>query len=438
MKGRLFLVGGFLAAIALGTFLLMLPASHPEHVVRPFGDALFTACSAVCITGLTVVDVAHGLSRFGQGVLLALVQLGCVGIMTLGTFFLVALGRRLSLSNEFSLSNAYGTTGVRGLRGLVLWVVLSMFFFEAVGATLLNLRLHDGYRSYFYAVMSYCNAGFSLDPDSIAVFGNEPLVLVVMGCLTIVGGLGFFVVYNIFTIRFWRRGLPSRGRLTLHTRTVLVGTFGLLLVTALLFLAFEWNGTLAAFPGVEKGAVAFFQSVTPRTCGFTVVPVAEMHPATRLLSEILMFIGAAPGGAGGGVKLTTLFVFFAIVAAMYRGRSEVTLSKRTLPADVVRESLVVIFFFAALIAVAMMFLLATESGRAGLAFENLLYETVSAVTTTGLTVGDTTSRLSDAGRVVIMVCMFFGRLGALTVVLLVAGQDEPQTIRYPKEDLVIG
>lgn len=432
------IVLGFLGAIFAGTVLLMLPVSSAAHVwMKPF-DALFTACSAVCITGLTVIDVGTSLSRFGHCVLLFLVQLGCVGIMTLGTFFLVVVGRRLSLSSEFSLMNAYGASGVRGWRGLVVWVVLSMTAIELLGMCALHAcRPEAGWFSaYFFSVMAFCNAGFSLEPGSLAAFGQSPGVLLVLGVLVILGGLGFIVIYNLCTIQFWRRNLVKRGRISLHTRVVLLATVLFLVGMFVFFLAMEWRGSLAPFGLREKFVVAFFQSVTPRTCGFTVIPLEGLHAATRFVSELLMFVGAAPGGAGGGIKVTTLAVFVVTLLAICRGRRDTVLFRRAISESVVREAIVIVMVFALMISLAMTVLLVSDGDT--LSFENLLFETVSAVSTTGLSCGTTTASLSSTGRVVLMLCMFCGRLGALVVVLLIGGQEERVTIRYPKEELVVG
>ena len=452
MKPRHLVVLGFLGAVLLGAFLLMLPVSSPSHTWMKPMDALFTACSAVCITGLTVVDVGVELSRFGQCVMLALVQLGCVGLMTLGTFFLVLMGRRLSLASEFSLANAYGVSGIHGLRGLIVWVVFSMLAIEALGTVVLYHLFAAGadaagamvpegtlwFRAYFYSVMAFCNAGFSLDPGSLAAFQAKPLVLLTMGMLVIVGGFGFLVIYNLCTIQFWRRNRMKRGRLSLHTRVVLSVSAGFLVFMFAAVLALEWDRALEPFAWAEKLAIAFFQAVTPRTCGFTVVPVHEMHPATRFLSEVLMFIGAGPGGAGGGIKVTTFTVFAVTLLAICRGRNETVLFKRTVPEPIVREAIVIVTVFAALVTLGMTVLLISDGGNEAQSFETLLFETVSAVSTTGLSCGSTTVSLSMVGRVTLMLCMFGGRLGALAVVLLISGQDSHTSIRYPREELVVG
>jgi len=450
MKARWFVVLGFLGAILAGSFLLWLPMSSASGRSLPVADALFTACSAVCITGLSVIEPGVALSRFGQCVLLCLVQLGCMGLMTLGTFFLLVAGRRLSLASEFTLRNAYGTSGVRGLRGLVLWVVFSTLLIEGVGAWVLHalfVRTPVGsatppgelwFQSYYYAVMSFCNAGFSYFPNSLSVFAHQSWVLITMGLLVIMGGLGFLVIYNLCTFQFWRRNLVKRGRLSLHTRVVLVASGLLLAFMFVVFVGLEWRHALAAFPLNERMAVAFFQAVTPRTCGFTVVPVSEMQPATRFISEVLMFIGAAPGGAGGGIKITTLAVFAVTLMAICRGRRETVIYRRTVPEATVREAIVIMMVFAAMIVVGMTALLLIEGKNARLGFEDLLFEITSAVSTTGLSCGDTTTSLSLASRLVVMAAMFGGRLGALAVVLLIGGEEEVSSIRYPREELVVG
>lgn len=448
MKCKWLIVFGFLGAILLGAVLFMLPISSPTHTWMRPGDALFTACSAVCITGLTVVDVGRDLSCFGQAVLLCLVQLGCAGIMTCATFFLVVVGRRISLASEFTLMNAYGVSGVRGFRSLVVWVVAAMFVIEVLGTLLLwfqftldqpiQAALLNGrawYRAYFFAVMAFCNAGFSLDPGSIAGFQNQPFVIVTMGVLVILGGVGFLVIYNLCTVKFWRRNLMKRGRLTLHARVVLQWTFLFSLLMFVLFYLLEWKGALTDYAPSSRPAIAFFQAVTPRTCGFTVVPVEDLHPAMRFLSEVMMFIGAAPGGAGGGIKITTFAVFLTTLLAICRGNRDTVMFRRAVPEAVVREAIVIVIVFGALVTCAMTVLLVSEEG---LSFEYLLFETVSAVSTTGLSCADTTVSLSAVGRAVIMVCMFCGRLGAIAIVMLIGGQDERITIRYAKEELVVG
>ena len=319
MKRRSTIALGFLALIAVGALALASPLARASGEWGDVGTSLFTACSAVCVTGLTVVDIGQEFTRLGQVVLLALVEVGCLGLMTCSTFLLVAIGRRLSLSREFSLMNAYGVAEVQGLRGLILWVVGSMAVVEGVGAALLYFRLHDWYLAVFYSVMSFCNAGFGVLPGSLAGFADDPCVIGVSAVETILGGIGFLVIYNLCTFKFLRRKFGGRGRLSLHAAVVIRFTLYLLALTFAAFLAIEWNESLAGFGAGKKLWVAFYHAVTPRTCGFTVIPTESLQPLTRHIYEALMFIGGAPGSAAAGIKVTTLAVLIASLRAMCRG-----------------------------------------------------------------------------------------------------------------------
>jgi len=428
---------GFLALIVIGAILLWMPWARASGTYGNFSTSLFTACSAVCVTGLTVVDVGAEFTREGQIVLLTLVEIGCLGLMTCGTFLLIAIGRRLSLSREFSLMNAYGVAEIHGLRSLICWVIGSMVVIEGLGAAVLYMRLHDVYPSVFYSIMGFCNAGFSLHPDSLATFQDDPWIVLTLALETILGGIGFLVIYNLCTFRFLRRSSGGKGRLSLHTRVVLRFTFWLLAVAFAVFLLVEWNGTLAAYPFFKKLYVAFYQAMTPRTCGFCIIPTETLHPLTRLVYEFLMFIGGAPGSAAAGIKVTTLAVLVYTLTAMWRGEQETVVYQRVVPYDIVRESIVIVMVSILFIALVIAALFVTERGG-GIPSDALFFEAVSAITTTGLSVGDTTRRLTVEGRFVIMVAMFLGRLGALSVVMMIGDRESKRHIRYPSEELVVG
>lgn len=437
MNGRASIALGFLGLIFIGAILLSLPWMRTAGTVGDFMTSLFTACSAVCVTGLSVVDIASEYTRTGQIVLLVLVEVGCLGLMTCGTFLLVAIGRRLSLAREFSLMNAYGVAQVHGLKGLIYWVVGSMLTIEGLCTLVLYVHSHDVYSSIFYSVMSFCNAGFSLYADSLAPFADDPYVLMTLAIETILGGIGFLVIYNLCTFRFLRRISGGKGRLTLHTRVVLHFTAFFLIVAFAIFLLLEWNLTLAQFPWTKKLYIAFYQAVTPRTCGFSVVPTESLHSLTRLVYEVLMFVGGAPGSAAAGIKVTTLAVLVYTLTAMCRGEQETQIADRVVPHDIVRESIVIFMAIVAFITVVTGALFVTES-NSHLASDALFFEAVSAITTTGLSMGDTTCSLSPAGRVVIMIAMFLGRLGALTVVMMIGDREAKRFVRYPIEELVVG
>lgn len=440
MNARASVALGFLALIAVGALLLACPWARADGRWGEALPSLFAAFSSVCVTGLTVENTAAW-SRPGQIVLLALVEIGCLGLMTCGTFLLVAVGRRLSLSREFSLMDAYGTAKIKGLKGLVCWTVGSMLAIEALGAVALWFRTRDIYESVFFSVMGFCNAGFSLYGDSLARYAGDAPFLLVMAAETILGGIGFLCIYNLCTCCAGNGGLARKRRLSLHTRIVLKWTAAFLALTFAMFLVLEWNGALAQYSTAEKLAIGFYQSVTPRTCGFTVTPVESLEPLTRLGYAMLMFIGGAPGSAAAGMKLTTFAVLLHTCAAMCRGDGETVIMKHTVGPAVVRESIVIFVALAALATLVTGALLATEAAavKSGAAKpEALFFEAVSAVTTTGLSIGDTTRSLSSAGRCVLMAAMFAGRLGALTVVMLIGGREGSGRLRHPAGEVVVG
>jgi len=453
MKKRSSFAFGFLALIFLGALLLSAPWSRNAGVWGDYSAALFTATSAVCVTGLTVVDIAREYTLAGQITLIVLVEVGCLGLIAFGTFLMIAIGRRLSLSSEFTLMNAYGIEQVQGLKGLICWVVGSMVVIEGIGACALYHRFQDWYLSVFYSVMGFCNAGFGVLPGSLASFANDPYVLLVEAALTILGGIGFLVIFNLCTFWFLRRRSGGKGRLSLHSRVVLRFTCYLLVIAFGMFLALEWNGVLKEYPFWQKLYVGFYQSVTPRTCGYCVTPTEALQPLTRLCYEVLMFIGGAPGSAAAGIKVTTLAVLIYTLRAMCRGEHETIISKRVISFDTMRESIIIFVALITLVVVTMGMLLLTESGNpvffptggsataAGRLVSGpgaLFFEAVSAITTTGLSCGDTTASLSANGRLVIMAAMFLGRLGALSVVMMIGDRETVNHIRYPNEELVVG
>ena len=437
MRGRMSILLGFLAVITVGAIVLASPWARMEGTWGDWSNAAFTSCSAVCVTGLSVVEIGQEYTTAGQIVLIVLVEIGALGLMVLGTFFLVAIGRRLSYANEFSLMNAYGVAEVRGVRGLVLWIFGSMMVIESVGAGLLYYRFHDWYVSIFYSVMSFCNAGFSIYPESLARFAADPFVLFVLAAETILGGIGFLVIYNICTFKFLRRKSGARGRLSLHSKVVLRVSLYLTLFAFLVFLACEWTGALKDYWWGQRLWVAFYQAVTPRSCGFTVIPLESLRVPTIELYEWMMFIGGAPGSVAAGIKVTTFAVIVYTILAMCRGEQETVISRRVISYDVVRESIVIVVAMLLLSALVYGVLVGVEPCTAESDWR-LFFEALSAVTTTGLSIGDTTANLTPVGRVVIMVGMFCGRLGALTVVLLIGARESKRHVRYPSEELVVG
>lgn len=446
LKPQWLIAGAFAGTILIGTVLLMTPWASATRQWTNVLTALFTATSACCVTGLAVVDMGTHFSFFGQIVILSLIQFGGIGIMTLGTFLLVLVGRRLSVQNEFVLINSFGIEDVRGLPSLLRRSLLFTLVFEGAGAAILAWRYigagytteHAAYYGIFHSVSAYCNAGFALHSDSLISFQSDPLYLGTICALIVFGGLGFLVIYNLSSFKFWRRNRKTRGRVSLHTRLVLVTTGLLLLSSTLLFLATDWNGAFAGMSTETKLTSAIFSAVSPRTAGFNVVPMESFSVAGRFLHIPLMFIGGAPGSTAGGIKITALVVLLLTIAAMLRGRRETHLNDRTIPLAVVREATVI--FALSIFAVLFFFslLLLTEAPTVGTdVSDRLLFETVSAFGTVGLSL-DTTPNLTSAGRLIIILCMFIGRIGPLTAALVIGTQEVGQRIRYPEEEVVVG
>lgn len=443
-------VRAFAAAILLGTLLLCLPWSSAHGTWTGPLTALFTATSATCVTGLVVVDTGSFFSPFGQVVILLLIQAGGLGIMTLGTFLLILTGRRLDIEDEFVLIDSLGYDRIRGLPSLLRRTVLFTLIFEAAGAVILTHRLQTAHHvpfpaalwsGVFHSVSAFCNAGFSLYSDNLCSLRGDPVILLTIAALLVLGGLGFLVIYDLSCIRFWRRNRLTRGRLSLHTKVVLKTTAILVAGGWILVALLEWHNTLSPLPVRDKLVASLFHSVTPRTAGFNAVDMALVHPATLFLTMLLMFIGGSPCSTAGGIKTTTLAILSRVTLAMTRGKAAVESHGRTIGDRVVREALSIFILGAVLVLAAFGALLAMEHPplivRGTSLADELLFETISAFGTVGLSTGITAS-LSAAGKAVIMLVMFIGRVGPLTLALIVGRRPARQAIRLPEEELIVG
>ncbi|MCP4545866.1 MAG: hypothetical protein GY835_05290 [bacterium] len=438
-----FVVLGFLSLILLGAFLLMLPAAT-RGVELGFVDALFTSVSATCVTGLTVVETGSVFTSFGLGVLFLLFQIGGLGILTVTSFFALLLSRDLGTRERLAISENFGTSGFRGLRGLILRLVSFTFVIEALGALLLHLTAGpqlgaDSARlgsAVFHAVSAFCNAGFSLYPDSLTGFIPQPAALFTVAGLIMIGGLGFLLCFELLgrtRLIGVRRLRGKRRRLSLQGRLVLIASLVLWIVGTLMFLYAEWNGALAEHTGGEKLLMAFFQSVTSRTAGFEIFPQTELSPAGTFGTTLLMFIGAAPGSTGGGIKVVTIVLTILLLHSFFRGRTRVDLAGRTIPETVIREALAVISAALFLVFGAIMALLLVE----GTPLAATIFEAVSAFATVGLSTG-LSAELGDFGKLMLALLMFCGRVGLLTVALGVSGGLSERKYRLPEEGVMIG
>lgn len=424
--------------------MLSLPVSAAAGHHVALIDALFTSVSAVCVTGLVTVDTAVDLSVFGQAVVLVLIQAGGLGYMTLSTVFAAALGRSVTLQERLTLQEALNAQNMEGLvrfAGTVLKLTLAI---EGIGALLLALRwwpsLGAGqalWYGLFHSVSAFNNAGFALWSDSLVSWRGDLTVNLVITALVIAGGLGFFVWAEVLGAR------TRRVRLSVHTRLVLAATAVLLTIGTVALLALEaGNGrTLGPLSWGDRLLAAWFQSVTARTAGFNTIDIGAMTPAALFVMMALMFIGAAPGGTGGGVKITTFSITMAALWATVRGADETVIFKRRLAAEVVAKAFFIsLIAFVALNVVAWLVLL--SEGRDLL---KTLFETTSAFGTVGLSMGEDgapvslSAFFSPTGKLLIMVMMFTGRIGPLTLAIALARRSAGRArLQYPEGKILIG
>ncbi|MBI4276830.1 MAG: Trk family potassium uptake protein [Armatimonadetes bacterium] len=430
---------GFASVILAGGILLSLPIASSTGQGTPFLDALFTATSATCVTGLVVVDTADHYSRFGQLVILALIQLGGLGYMAAATLLALLFGRRIGLQGRLALQEAYGLDRPGGVVRLTRSILLITLVIEGTGAALLALRwipefgLGKGiYYGIFHAVSAFNNAGFDLMGGfrSLTGYVNDTAVNLIITSLIIVGGLGYIVLLELPSLR-----RPGR-RPSLHAMIVLVTTFGLIAAGTVLILLLEGRNpnTLGRLSWPGRLLAAYFQSVTPRTAGFNTVDIGKMSEPALFIVVALMFIGASPGGTGGGIKTTTFSSLFAPILAVVRGYQDADLFSRRIPPLVIYKALTIV-----LISIAFVFTMAVAltlvQPKAG--FLPALLEIVSAFGTVGLSTG-ITPHLPAAGKIIVMLTVFGGRVGLLTLVLALRGRQRRVLVRYPEESVLVG
>lgn len=435
----------FALFILAGAAFLMSPFCSPGRPLR-FIDALFTATSAACVTGLTVLDTGKDLSRIGQIVVLVLIQVGGLGIMTMSTVFLLVAGRRPSLGARMVVQDTFTHRGDRDVRSMILDVVRFTLVIELCGATLLLARFGGMYPmgealylSIFHSVSAFCNAGFSTFSNNLEGFVGDPLVSLTVAVLIVCGGIGFLVLREL-KLLFRGRGRANRC-LSLHSRLVLVTSGALIGGGSLLILLMEWGNTLAGLSVGEKLLASFFQAVTPRTAGFNTLPIGSMANQTLMLMVILMFIGASSGSTGGGIKTGTFATLVVMGVSRLLGYPEPKAFGRTISPGSVARAMSVTMVCAAVVLLGTLLLQMTEVGSspspgARGRFLELLFEVVSAFGTVGLSTG-VTPALTDGGKLLIVLIMFMGRLGPLVMAVAVARQRTVR-FRFAEESIMIG
>jgi potassium uptake TrkH family protein len=428
----------FLAVITAGTVLLMLPVARAGPGVADPLTALFTATSAVCVTGHIVVDTATYWSPFGQAVILGLIQVGGFGIMTAATLLALIVQRRLGLADRLAAQAETKAIGLGDLRGVVVRIAVAVGLCESVVALLLIGRFWVGYgdplgeavwRGWFHAISAFNNAGFALFSDNLMGFVSDWWLNLPVMAAVVVGGLGFPVLFELLR----RAGRPRAW--TIHTRITVIGTATLLVLGFAATLALEWGnpGTLGPLGAADKALAAAFQSVTSRTAGFNTLDIGAMHPETWAVVDVLMFIGGGSAGTAGGIKVTTFFLLGYVIWSEIQGEREVVVGRRRVSGATVRQALSVALLGVATVALATIALLMLTDES----LDRVLFESVSAFGTVGLSTG-ITAGLPAAGQLVLVALMFVGRVGTITAASALALRASHRLYRYPEERPIVG
>ncbi|WP_327165485.1 TrkH family potassium uptake protein [Streptomyces zaomyceticus] len=436
-------VMAFGAVILLGAFLLMLPVSSEEGGATGFVTALFTSTSAVCVTGLVVVDTGTYWSGFGEGVILALIQVGGFGIMTMASLLALLVSGKLRLRMQLTAAAETKSFGIGDVRRVLLGVAGTTLAVELAVGGWLALRFRFGYdqpiaesaySGLFHAVSAFNNAGFGLHIDSLTPYAQDPWVTLPIALAVILGGLGFPVLLELLRHRT-RRRLTGRRTWSLHTRMTLVTTLVLLMTGTVLTCLLEWTnpGTLGRFDWDEKLLNGFFHSAMSRTAGFNAIDIGAMEASTLLMTCTLMFIGGGSAGTAGGIKVTTFAVLAAAIWAEVQGEPNSTVMGRRLAPHVLRQALTVALLAVGLVIGATLALLTVSSAP----MEAVLFEAVSAFGTVGLSTG-ITADFPDSGQLVLILLMFVGRLGPVTLVSALALRERTRRYQLPEERPVIG
>lgn len=432
------IAAGFAAAIVAGTGLLSLPAATRSGEGAELSDALFTATSAVCVTGLITVDTGSYWSGFGQAVILLLIQAGGLGIMTLATLFTVLLSRRIGLRARFLAQAETKSLSLSDLRGVVRRIVVFSLLSEVVVAIVLTIRFATAYRQpiasalydgVFHAISAFNNAGFSTHADSLVGYVTDPWITLTIAAAVILGGLGFPVVFEL--TRTWRR--PAFWSVT--TRITIVLTVALLAAGTVVLTIAEYSNpaTLGQLDGPQKLLAGFFASAMTRTAGFNSVDIGALRPESLLASDVLMFIGGGSAGTAGGIKITTFGLLAFVLWSEMRGETNVNVGYRRIPASNQRQALAVVLLSAGAVVVATFILLTVTPYR----LDVVLFEVISAFGTVGLSTG-ITGDLPPQADILLVVLMFAGRIGPLTLASALALRDRNRRFELPEERTIVG
>jgi trk system potassium uptake protein len=432
----LLLIYSFAALIILGAIFLMLPVSSKTGNFTPPIDAFFSAASAACVTGLTVVDTGTYWSSFGQVVLLILFQIGGLGFITAATMLFIGINRKFGLRERLAISETIGIDRLGGALGIVVKLAIFSLVIEVLGTVIFYFRFSSAgvgaplWTAVFHAVSAFNNCGMDLLGNFKSLVGcqDDAIILLVTAILIIIGGIGYLVIADII-------GKRSFNRLTLDSKIVLVTTLSLLIIGTAFILSFEYSNptTFGQLSFPEKILVAFFQAVSPRTAGFTAVDIGSLKQVTLFFVMFLMFIGGAAGSTAGGVKVNTLGILVLTVRSLFRGSNDVDAFNRRLVSSTVYRAITLFLLYLVILAVIVLILSITEK----FPLDKLLFESFSALSTVGLSTG-ITPLLSGPGKIVILLAMFCGRLGPLTLIVYLAHRHQRADIGYPQENIRLG
>ncbi|MEG4325478.1 TrkH family potassium uptake protein [Microcoleus sp. AT3-A2] len=435
---------GFLAVITVGALLLMMPFSTIDGTWSDPITALFTSTSAVCVTGLSVVDIGKYYSFWGQLCLLLLVEIGALGYMTATTILLLLLGRRFGLKEKIALQQSLDKSGLAGVVQLVQSILATTVVFQLTGVFLLmsvfvpQYGFKDGlWSAIFHSINAFNNAGFSLYSDNLIRYINSPVLNFTIGGLIIFGGIGYQVIMEMY---LWLRDRLNKSLIctvySLNFKVVTSTTAVLLILGTLAFLLLEYDnpGTFGSLNFPQKVMAAWFQSVTPRTAGFNTIDIGKMSEAGLFLTIALMFVGASPGSTGGGIKTTTFRILFCCTAAVLEGQEDVECYQRQIPPAMILKTISVVF---GSLLVAFTSAILIEMTNPELKFIEVLFEAVSAFATVGLSTG-ITAKISVMGKLVLIATMYIGRVGVLMLMSAAVGDPKPRPFKYAEESLLVG
>ncbi|HOK62923.1 MAG TPA: TrkH family potassium uptake protein [Soehngenia sp.] len=426
---------GFMLLIIIGALLLNLPIASQNGESIGFINALFTSASAVCVTGLVVVNTAAHWTLFGKIVIILLIQMGGLGIMTMATIVAMISGRKISLKERLVIKEQLNQETLSGLVKLTKYVIYLTFFIEGLGALFLSIKFIPQFGfikgiwfSVFHAISAFCNAGFDILGNSLMDYNNSAIVILTIASLIALGGIGFGVILDVARNRKWKK-------ISLHSKLAISFTAFLIFFGTIMFYILESNNplTMQGFTFKEKTLASLFASITPRTAGYNSIDVAGMKQSSTLLTIILMFIGGSPGSTAGGVKTVTMLVLIISTISIIRGERDVEVFKRRIPYETIFKSIAIIMIGITLVFFVTFILTLTEDQE----FLNILFETTSAFGTVGLTRG-ITPELSNAGKLILTLTMYSGRVGPLTLAFAIGYKEEHKRFRYAEGNITVG